>query len=286
VDVHEGDYLLAIDGQQLCAPENPYEPFVNTASEDVTLTVNSKPTMEGSRDVVVQPLANEFKLHELDWIKTNREMVDKLSGGKIGYVYLPDMGAPGLNEFVRQYFPQIRKEGIIFDVRYNGGGNVDQIILERLRRILAGMQSARNWAPGTIPGNVFYGYMACVTNHYAASDGDIFTYFFKFYKLGPVIGTRTWGGVRGIRGEFPLMDGGYVTRSEFSLYGLNSQWIIENHGVEPDIVVENTPDKLAAGHDPQLEKAVDDLMQEIREHPKVLPPRPPDLPAYPNGPGM
>ncbi len=285
-DVHEGDYLLAVNGRQLRAPENPYQMFVNTANENVTLTVNSKPTMEGSRDVVVQPLPNEFKLRELDWIKTNREKVDKLGGGKIGYVYLPDMGASGLNEFVRQYFPQIRKEGIIFDVRYNGGGNVDQIILERLRRILAGMESARNWAPSTIPYNVFYGYMACVTNHYAASDGDIFTYYFKFYKLGPVIGTRTWGGVRGIRGEIPLMDGGYITRSEFSLYGLNSQWIIENHGVEPDIVVDDTPDKLAAGHDPQLEKAVDYLMQEIREHPKVLPPRPPDLPAYPTGPGM
>ena len=138
----------------------------------------------------------------------------------------------------------------------------------------------------TVPYNVFYGYMACITNHYAASDGDIFTYYFKFYKLGPVIGTRTWGGVRGIRGYTPLMDGGYITRSEFSMYGLNSQWIIENHGVEPDIVVENTPDKLAAGHDPQLERTVDYLMNQIREHPKVLPPRPPDLPAYPTGPGM
>ena len=192
----------------------------------------------------------------------------------------------GLNEFVRQYFPQIRKEGIIFDVRYNGGGFVDEIILEHLRRILAGMDSARNWAPGTVPDNVFYGYMACVTNHYAASDGDIFTYYFKWYKLGPVIGTRTWGGVRGIRGYIPLMDGGYITRSEFSMYGDNSQWIVENHGVEPDIVVEDTPDKWAAGQDPQLQKAVDYLMQEIKAHPKILPPAPPGLPAYPNGPGL
>ena len=284
--VHPGDYLLAVNGRDLRAPQNPYQLFVNTANENFTLTVNSGPTAEGARQVVVEPVETEFKLRELDWIQTNREKVDKLSDGKIGYVYLPDMGAPGLNEFVKQYFPQIRKQGIIFDVRYNGGGNVDQIILERLRRILAGMGTARNWAPGTVPANVFYGYMACLTNHYAASDGDFFTYFFKFYKLGPVIGTRTWGGVRGIRGEFPLMDGGYVTRSEFSLYNLDSRWIIENHGVEPDIVLENTPDKLAAGHDPQLEKAVDLLMQQIREHPKVLPPAPPDLPAYPKGPGL
>ena len=283
---HAGDYLLAVNGRELRAPQNPYELFVNTANQNVTLTVNSTPSVQGAREVVVQPVASEFKLRELDWIDTNREKVDKLSDGKIGYVYLPDMGASGLNEFVKQYFPQIRKQGIIFDVRYNGGGNVDQIILERLRRILAAMGTARNWATNTVPANVFYGYMACLTNHYAASDGDFFTYFFKFYKLGPVIGTRTWGGVRGIRGDIPLMDGGYITRSEFSLYGLDSQWIIENHGVEPDIVVENTPDKLAAGHDPQMEKAVDLLMQQIREHPKVLPPPPPELPPYPKGPGL
>lgn len=286
VNVHEGDYLLAVNGRELKAPENPDGLFVDTAGQNLTLTINSKPSTEGARQVVVQPLSSEFNLRELDWIQTNREKVDKLSDGKIGYVYLPNMGAAGLNEFVRQYFPQIRKQGIIFDVRYNGGGNVDQIILERLRRILAGMDSARNWAPGTVPDNVFNGYMACITNHYAASDGDIFTYFFKWYKLGPVIGTRTWGGVRGIRGEFPLMDGGYITRSEFARYDNNSQWIVENHGVEPDIVVENTPDKLAAGHDPQLEKAVDYLMEEIKAHPKVLPPPPPGLPAYPTGPGF
>ena len=284
--VHAGDYLLAVNGRDLRAPENPYQFFVDTANENVTLTVNSTPDAEGARQVVIQPVASEFNLRELDWIEANREKVDKLSDGKIGYVYLPDMGASGLNEFVKQYFPQIRKQGIVFDVRYNGGGFVDQMILERLRRILAGMQSARNFPPATIPPNVFYGYMACLTNHYAASDGDIFSYFFKFYKLGPLIGTRTWGGVRGIRGEMPLMDGGYITRPEFALYGLNSQWLVENHGVEPDIVIENTPDKLAEGHDPQLEKAVDLLLQQIREHPKTLPPVPPEMPAYPSGPGL
>ncbi len=285
VDVKPGDYLLAVNGRPLRVPQNPYELFENTASQNVTLTVNSKPSADGAREVVVKPIAGEFNLRELDWIDTNREKVDKASGGKIGYVYLPDMEGAGLNEFVKQYFPQIRKEGIIFDVRYNGGGFVDQIILERLRRILAGMQAARNFASGTVPDNVFYGYMACVTNHYAASDGDFFTYFFKYYKLGPVIGTRTWGGVRGIRGEIPLMDGGYITRPEFALYGLNSRWIVENHGVEPDIVVQNTPDKTRNGRDPQLERAVEILMKEIREHPRKLPPRPPDLPPYPPGPG-
>ncbi|MDE3136514.1 MAG: PD40 domain-containing protein [Acidobacteriota bacterium] len=286
VDVKEGDYLLAINGRPLRSPDTPFERMVNTAGENVTLTVNSRPTTEGAREVVVRPLRNEFPLRELDWISTNREKVDKATGGRVGYVYLPDMSAHGLDEFVRQFFPQIRKEGIIFDVRYNGGGFVDQMILERLRRILAGMSAARNWKSGTVPDIVFHGAMACLTNHYAASDGDFFTYFFKFYKLGPVIGTRTWGGVRGIRGEIPLMDGGYITRPEFALYGLDSQWIIENRGVEPDIVVRNTPDLVREGHDPQLEKAIDMVMQEVRLHPKKLPPRPPDLPAYPKGPGL
>lgn len=286
VKVKEGDYLLAVNGQDLRAPENPYALLVNTVGQNVTLTVNSQPSAEGSRQVVVRPIASELSLRELDWIATNREKVDKATGGRVGYIYLPDMEGHGLDEFVRQYFPQIRKEGLIIDVRYNGGGFVDEMILERLRRILAGMQAARNWAPGTYPDVVFNGSLAAITNHFAASDGDIFTYFFKFYKLGPVIGTRTWGGVRGIRGNIPLMDGGYVTRPEFALYGLNSQWIVENHGVEPDIVVENTPDLVHEGHDPQLEKAIQVVLQEIAQHPKKLPPRPPDFPAYPKGPGM
>ncbi len=285
VNVHAGDYLLAVNGHDLRAPENPYKSFVNTANQVVTLTVNSKPTMDGARKVMVKPLANEYQLRLLHWIHSNRERVAKMSGGKIGYVYLSDMEDVGLNQFVHQFFPQIRKEGIIFDIRYNGGGFVDQIILERLRRILAGMELARNWKSNTVPQPVFYGYMACVTNHYAASDGDFFSYYFKYYKLGPLIGTRTWGGVRGIRGYIPLMDGGYITRPEFSLYNLHSQWIIENHGVEPNIVVRNTPDQVMAGHDPQLEKAVEVLMKEIQAHPMALPKRPPDLPAYPQGPG-
>ena len=283
--VKQGDYLLAVNGQSLHVPENPYELFVNTVGQNVTLTVNSKPGEDGARQVVVRPIGSEFKLHELNWIDTNREKVAKATDGRVGYVYLPDMGAAGLNEFVKQYLPQIRKQGIIFDVRYNGGGFVDQLIFERLRRVLAGMESNRTAESNTEPPNVFYGSMACITNEYAASDGDFFTYFFKYYKLGPVIGMRTWGGVRGIRGEIPLLDGGYVTRPEASLYGLDSQWLIENHGVQPDIVVDNTPDKVMAGRDPQLEKAIELVMKDIQEHPKKLPPRPADLPAYPPGPG-
>jgi tricorn protease len=286
VNVKQGDYLVAINGRSLRAPQTPDELLVNTANEVVTLSVNSKPSPEGARKVVVKPIADESALRELNMIETNRKKVDAASGGRIGYVYLPDMGDAGLNAFVKQYFPQIRKEGIIFDVRYNGGGFVDQLIFERLRRVLVAMDSARNWESGTVPQNVFHGYMACVTNHYAASDGDLFSYFFKHYKLGPLVGERTWGGVRGIRGLRPLMDGGYITRPEFSLYGLDSKWLIENRGVEPDVVVDNPPDLVVKGQDPQLEKAIEMLMQQINANPKKLPARPPDLPAYPEGPGF
>jgi len=217
-------------------------------------------------------------------ITTNRKKVDEATGGKVGYVYLPDMGDAGLNEFVKQYFPQIRKQGIIFDVRYNGGGFVDELIFSRLRRIVSSMDAARNWESSTRPANTFYGSMVCLTNHYAASDGDIFSYAFKKYGLGPLIGERTWGGVRGIRGNIPLMDGGYITRPEFSLYSMDSKWIIENHGVQPDIVVENRPEEVVKGRDPQLERAIQEVMKLIQQNPKKLPPRPPDLPAYPEGP--
>jgi tricorn protease len=286
VTVKEGDYLIAVNGRPLRLPQDPYELFVNTANETVTLTVNSRPSEDGSHTVQVKPISDEFSLRELNWIENNRRKVEAATDGRVGYVYLPDMGGPGLNEFVKQYFPQIRKEGMIIDVRYNGGGFVDQLIFARLRRVLAGMGSNRNWESGTVPPVVFNGAMACITNHYAASDGDLFSYYFKYYKLGPLIGERTWGGVRGIRGNIPLIDGGFITRPEGARYGLDSKWIIENRGVQPDIVVENRPDQVVKGQDAQLEKAIDLVMKEIQANPKKLPPRPPDLPAYPEGPGL
>jgi tricorn protease len=286
VNVKEGEYLVAINGRALRAPQTPDELLTNTANEVVTLSVNSKPTADGARKVLVKPIGDEFSLRELNMIESNRKKVDAASGGRIGYVYLPNMGDEGLNQFVKQYFPQIRKEGIIFDVRYNGGGFVDQLIFARLRRVLMAMNPARNFESGTTPQNVFYGYMACVTNHYAASDGDFFSFFFKQYKLGPLIGERTWGGVRGIRGNIPLMDGGYITRPEFSLSSLDGKWLIENRGVQPDVVVDNPPDLVLKGQDPQLEKAVQMLMEQIKANPKKLPGRPADLPTYPDGPGL
>jgi tricorn protease len=286
VNVKEGDYLLAVNGRTLRAPQNPYEFFVNTANETTAITVNSKPDLEGARTLPVKPIADEYQLRELNWVESNRKKVDAATHGRVGYIYIPDMGDAGLNAFVKQFFPQIRKEGMIIDVRYNGGGFVDQLIFERLRRVLVGMGAARNFESGTTPPVVFHGYMAAITNQYAASDGDIFSEFFKVYKLGPLIGERTWGGVRGIRGEIFLIDGGYITRPEFADYGLDSKWVVENHGVAPDIEVDNRPDDVVRGKDAQLDRAIQEVMKQIEANPKKLPPRPPDLPAYPEGPAM
>ena len=289
LNVKEGDYLLAVNGRPLKAPQSPDEVLVNTAGQTTAITVNSKPSLDGARTIAVAPLADEFQLRMNDMIETNRKKVDAATNGRVGYVYIPDMEDDGLNEFVKQYYPQIRKEGMIIDVRYNGGGFVDQLIFERLRRVLAGMESARNWensSGNTIPPVVFHGYMAAITNQYAASDGDFFSEFFKIYKLGPLIGERTWGGVRGIRGMMPLIDGGSVSRPEFSLYGLDSKWMVENRGVAPDIEVDDRPDDVVRGKDAQLERAIQEVMKQIEANPKKLPARPPDLPAYPDKPGL
>jgi tricorn protease len=289
LNVKAGDYLLAINGRPLKAPLSPDELLANTANQTTAITINSTPSLDGARTVAVEPLADELQLRMNDMIETNRKKVDAATNGRVGYVYIPDMEDDGLNEFVKQYYPQIRKEGMIIDVRYNGGGFVADLIFERLRRVLAGMDSARNWevsSASTFPPEVFHGYMAAITNQYAASDGDIFSYFFKVYKLGPLIGERTWGGVRGIRGMMPLIDGGSVTRPEFSLYGLDSKWVVENRGVAPDIEVDNRPDDVVRGKDAQLERAIQEVMKQIEANPRKLPARPPDLPAYPDKPGL
>ena len=281
IDAKEGDYLLAVDGHELKAPVNPYSLFINTLGETVTLTLARNAEGKDKHDVIVKPVSNELNLRLKDWIGYNREYVNKKSEGKIGYIYLSDMESLGLDEFIRQYYPQINKEGLVVDVRYNEGGNVDQIILERLRRILIGMSTNRQGYPYTIPKEVFHGYMICLINHYSASDGDIFPYYFRKYNLGPLIGERTWGGVRGIRGYWELLDGGFITIPESSIYGLDSQWIIENHGVEPDIEVDNLPGDVIIGKDAQLDEGINYIMKEIKEKPMEIPKPPPLIPAYP-----
>ncbi len=279
VKAKEGDYIIAIDGVDLKAPSNPYKLLRNKAGKVVELTLNDKPQKEGSWKIYIKAMRSEEKLRYYDWVEWNREYVEKKSHGQIGYIHIPDMEGDGLNQFVKNFYGQINKKALIIDDRFNGGGFVDQMIVEKLRRILGGMDAARYFGESTYPERVFIGPMVCLANHFSASDGDIFPYFFKHYKLGPVIGTRTWGGVIGIRGYRRLIDNGYITTPEFAQYNLKSQWVIENHGVDPDIPVEITPEKYAKGIDEQLDTAINYLLKKIKEHPVKLPPRPAKYPV-------
>ena len=277
VDVHEGDYVLAIDGEDLAANDNPYRLLRHKADRPVRLTVNSKPTTEGSKEITFRPVDTETNLIYLAWITGNRERVTKLSGGRVGYIQLPDMGEEGMREFIKQYFGQVRKEGLIVDVRENGGGFISQTLLERLaRRPLSVDYGRTNEDPQPYPAVVFYGYMACLINEGSGSDGDIFPAMFRQLGLGPLIGTRTWGGVVGISGHGPLIDGGQIFVPEAGSVSLEGQWIIENHGVDPDIVVENDVKSVIDGRDPQLERGVAEVMKKIQAAPKALPERPAD----------
>ena len=280
LDLHAGQFLLAIDGEELKAPADPYSLLVGKQDQTIKLTVAD--TANGTRrDVVVQPVHNELALREQAWIDHNRELVDKISGGRIAYVYLSDMASLGMEQFIRQFYGQMDKQALLVDERWNGGGFIDPILLERLRRVLVGMDVDREGASQTLPQQLLVGPKACLINHYSGSDGDIFPFYFRKYGIGPLIGTRTWGGVRGIRGEWKLLDGGDITIPEDALYGLNSQWVLENHGVEPDMTVDDSPADWQAGHDPQLEAGVRYLLGELEKHPGGLPPPPPPLPAYP-----
>jgi len=280
LDIRAGQYLLAIDGEELRAPTDPYSLLVGKQDQTVTLTLADSPKAS-RREFVVQPVKSELPLREQAWIEHNRELVDKASGGRIAYIYLSDMGSLGMEQFIRQFYGQLDKQALLVDDRWNGGGFIDQIVLERLRRVLVGMGTNRERDTLPDPQQLIVGPKACLLNHYSASDGDIFPFFFRKYGLGPLIGTRSWGGVRGIRGEWALLDGGNITIPEFAMYGLDSQWVIENRGVEPDVTVEDSPADWLAGHDVQLEAGIRYLLDELSKHPAGLPAPPPPLPAYP-----
>jgi len=278
VEAHVGDYVLAINGENLTASENPYELLRNKAVNPVEFTLNSKPIMEGARKVSFRPITSEEDLIYLAWVTHNREYVDKATNGRVGYIQVPDMGAAGLREFIKYYYPQIRKQGLIVDDRGNGGGNVSQMLIERLSRKLLGTNFDRTVQyTGTYPGSVFYGPMVCLINETSASDGDIFPYMFRQAGLGPLIGKRTWGGVIGISGRGPLLDGGTVFVPEFfAAASPEGKLEIEGHGVDPDIVVDNDPADVIAGKDPQLDRAIAVVLKEVEANPKKLPSRPPD----------
>ena len=275
VNVPVGDYVLAIDGEDLTASVNPYSLLRGKANQQVRLTVNSKPDLDGARDVVFKPISSETSLLYLEMVEGNREKVDKITNGQVGYIHIPDMGASGIQEFIKWYYPQIRKEGLVVDVRSNGGGNVSQMIIDRLRRrLLATGFSRNNDLATTYPAQTFNGYMACILNEDSASDGDIFPAMFRQAGLGPLIGKRSWGGVTGITNHGMLIDGGQVNVPEYGFASADGKWIIEGTGVVPDIEVENDPKSVIEGSDPQLERAVQEIMQQIQANPKKLPERP------------
>ena len=277
VNAKEGDFILAIDGKELKANDNPYEFLLNKAARPVQLTLNDKPALDGSHQTSYKPITQERNLVYLEWVTRNREYVTKATNGRVGYIHIPDMGAAGIREFVKYYYPQIRKEGLIVDVRGNGGGNVSQMLIERLRRELLGTEFSRGDSyTGTYPGSVFYGPKVCLINETSASDGDIFPYMFKQAGLGPLIGKRTWGGVVGISGHGPLIDGGTVFVPEFATASVGGQYVIEGHGVDPDIVVENDPAAVIDGKDPQLDRGIAEVLKAMEAAPKKLPGRPAD----------
>ncbi len=275
VDARDGDFILAIDGQPANI-DNIYKLLVNKADKQVVLKLNDKPADENARTVTVVPISNEQKLYYFEWVQRNIDTVNKATDGKVGYLHVPDMSPEGLNEFVKYFYPQIRKKALIVDVRGNGGGNVSPMLIERLRRQAVMIDVARGGAPHPDPDAMIWGPMVCLCDEYSASDGDLFSYRFKQSKLGKLVGKRTWGGVVGIRGTLPLLDGGVLNKPEFSRYDLaGRKWIIEGHGVEPDIVVDNDPAREYAGIDDQLNKAIEVILEELKTKEKTVPPLPP-----------
>ncbi|MDI6767518.1 MAG: PDZ domain-containing protein [Bacteroidota bacterium] len=277
VNANEGDYIIAVNGKLTNTMNDIYEFLFNTVGKQVKLKLNSTPDEKGSRVVTVIPIADEANLYYFNWVRNNIKKVDEATNGKVGYIHIPDMGVRGLNEFVKYYYPQLRKKAVIIDDRGNGGGNVSPMIVERLRREIAMISIARNTTPTPDPNAMIWGPKVCLIDEFSASDGDIFPYRFKKYGLGKLIGKRTWGGVVGIRGTLPLLDGGFLNKPEFSRYSTEGKWIMEGVGVEPDIVVDNDPAKEYAGIDEQLNKAIEVILEELKTQEKNVPP----VPEYP-----
>lgn len=274
IGVEEGNFITAVDGVSVKDVKNIYSLLTGKAGVLTELTINTK-AAEGGKKVVIKPIADEYPLYHYEWVQKNIATVDKLSNGKVGYIYIPDMNVDGLNEFVRYYYPQLDKEALIIDDRANGGGNVSPMIIERLQREAYRMTMYRNRSTnGTIPEGTHTGPKVLLINKYSASDGDLFPWSFKANNLGTVIGTRTWGGIVGISSSIPYMDGTDVRVPFFTNYSAaTGEWIVENHGVDPDILLDNDPIKEAAGIDQQLEEAVKVALEQMKSR-KPLPKTP------------
>ncbi len=277
VDVKEGDYVLAVNHIPLSTKEDPWAAFQGLAKKTVLLTVNSKPGMEGARDVLVETVADEGRLRNLAWIEEKRLMVDKATGGRVGYIYVPDTGRFGQTELVRQFRAQYDKDGLIIDERFNSGGQIPDRFVELLNRPITNYWRVRDGRDWQWPPVANGGPKVMLINGWSGSGGDCFPFYFKEAGLGPLIGQRTWGGLIGISGTPTLIDGGIVTAPTFGIYSTAGKWIIEGHGVDPDIQVVDDPAKMAKGGDPQLERGIEEVKRLIEQKP----PRRPAEPAYP-----
>ncbi|MBZ0200177.1 MAG: PDZ domain-containing protein [Ignavibacteriaceae bacterium] len=279
VNANEGDFIIAVNGEAVNKMNDIYEALINTAGKQVTLTVNSKPSPDGAHETVVIPIDNEQPLYYNTWVQENIDKVTKATNGQVGYIHIPDMSVNGLNQFVKYYYPQLTKKALIIDDRGNGGGNVSPMITERLQRTAAMFVIARNTIASYDPGGTHVGPKVLLLDEYSASDGDIFPYRFRHHNLGKLIGKRSWGGVVGIRGSLPFVDGGTLTKPEFSRYDLEGkEWIMEGYGVDPDIYVDNDPAKEYSGEDQQLNKAIEVVLKELKEQTGKTP----DVPKYPD----
>jgi tricorn protease len=273
--VKAGDYLIAVDGREARTNLDVYAYFQNLAGKIVTLKINSKPSADGAWEISVKPTGSEAGVRYLDWIAANRRRVAEATNGRIGYMHVPDTTIPGIIAFDKQFTAQLDKDGIIVDERANSGGSIPDFYTEKLKRQLLAVLAPREGHDVGWPPVALYGPKIMIVNELAGSGGDAFPWFFRREKIGPIVGTRTWGGLVGIARGIPLRDGGGVTAPEFAFWSTDNggEWIVENHGVDPDYDVPQRPDLVVSGHDPQLEKAID-LANEALKSYKGIPPRP------------
>lgn len=275
VDIEEGDYVLAVNGVPMDTSKDPWAAFQGLTDEPILLTVNDEPRMDGSRQVLVDPLKSETRLRHLEWIETNRRRVEEATDGRIGYIYVRSTGVDAQNELVRQFMAQYTKEGLIIDERFNSGGQIPDRFVELLNRPILSYWAVREGRDWQWPPVAHRGPKVMLMNGWSGSGGDAFPYYFREAGIGPLIGSRTWGGLIGISGAPSLIDGGFVTVPTFRMYSTSGEWFAEGTGVQPDIPVPEDPSQLARGIDPQLERAIQEVMRLVRENP----PAPPDRPA-------
>ena len=274
LEVKEGEYILAVNGQRLDTSRPPWEAFEGLAEETVELAINSSPSLEGGRRIIVTTLADEGRLRHLAWVESNRKRVEEASGGRIGYVYVPSTGIDGQTELVRQFVAQFTKDGLIVDERFNSGGQIPDRFIELLNRKPLAYWAVRDGRTWQWPPVAHFGPKAMLINGWSGSGGDAFPDYFRKAGLGPLIGSRTWGGLIGISGAPSLIDGGRLTVPTFRMYNPDGTWFREGHGVDPDIAVPEDPAQLARGVDVQLERAIAEVMAQLKSAPSAIPPRP------------